>query len=278
MENNVSIVRAEDSQMSVFGSSSNFDTAQRMAKALCSSTIVPTAYQGTNNLANCIIALDIANRLNSNPLMIMQNLYVVHGMPSFSSKFLIACLNNCGKFSPIRYEFKGKEGSDDWSCRASAVDKQGEILYGAWVSIKMAKSEGWFSKNGSKWQTMPELMLQYRAAAFFQRVYAPEISMGLITREEFDDGVIIEDGIQSAPVTEDGGAIPADNKESLGIDGKNAAGSEETAAPGNGQGGDEQSQQGEGNGTNKGNDAPEPTPAPTKAPLGKQPTPSIFND
>mgnify|MGYP006988884269 CR=1 FL=1 len=86
MENNI-IVRADEAQMSVFGSKSNFETAQRMAQALCSSNIVPTAYQGSNNLANCIIALDIANRLGSNPLMIMQNLYVVHGNPSFSSKF-----------------------------------------------------------------------------------------------------------------------------------------------------------------------------------------------
>ena len=142
----------------------------------------------------------------------------------------------------------------------------------------MAKDEGWYGKNGSKWKTMPELMLQYRAAAFFQRVYAPEISMGLITREEFDDGVIIEEGIQSAPATDDNGAIPADDKESLGIDGKNAAGSEGTAAPSNGQGEGEQSQQGQGNGANSESHAPEPTPALTKAPLGKQPTPSIFND
>lgn len=273
MENNVSIVKAEEAQMSVFGSSANFETAQRMAKALCSSTIVPTAFQGQNNMANCIIALDIANRLGSNPLMIMQNLYVVHGMPAFSSKFLIATLNNCGKFSPIRYEFKGKEGTDDWSCRASAVDKQGEILTGAWVSIKMAKAEGWYSKNGSKWQTMPELMLQYRAAAFFQRVYAPEISMGLITREEYDDGVVIEETIPSAPVTADPTAIPADNKEQLGIDGNNASGSEPKPEPSNGSAEPQKSQESEGNDANTAS----PQPA-TKSPMGKQPTPSIFND
>lgn len=275
MENNVSIVKAEETQMSVFGSKSNFETAQRMAQALCSSTIVPQAFQGMNNLANCIIALDIANRLGSNPLMIMQNLYVVHGMPAFSSKFLIATLNNCGKFSPIRYEFKGKEGSDDWSCRASAVDKQGEILYGAWVSIKMAKSEGWYAKNGSKWQTMPELMLQYRAAAFFQRVYAPEISMGLITREEYDDGVIIEENIPSAPQTTDnGGAIPADNKESLGIDAQNGAESDKNANVESKQADGQQSQENEG----KAAESESPAPAPTKTPLGKQAMPSIFND
>ena len=281
MENNVSIVRADEAQMSVFGSKSNFETAQRMAQALCSSNIVPTSYQGPQNLANCIIALDIANRLGSNPLMIMQNLYVVHGNPSFSSKFLIACLNNCGKFSPIRYEFKGKVGTDEWSCRASAVDKQGEILCGAWVSIKMAKDEGWYGKNGSKWKTMPELMLQYRAAAFFQRVYAPEISMGLISREEYDDGVIIEENIPTAQpaAPADPSAIPAESKEemsiSTGTEGtqESAQESEQTASPANDIAQTQNTQQGADNGANSA-----PTPAGTRSPMGKQAIPSMFND
>jgi hypothetical protein len=82
----------------------------------------------------------------------------------------------------------GEEGTDDWGCYAYAIDKMtGEELQGPKVTIGMAKKEGWFSKTGSKWQTMPQLMLHYRAAAFFQRTYAPEISMGLMTSEEIQD-------------------------------------------------------------------------------------------
>ena len=51
----------------------------------------------------------------------------------------------------------------------------------------MVKAEGWDSKTGSKWKTMPEQMFKYRAAAFWQRAYAPEISMGLQTAEEAID-------------------------------------------------------------------------------------------
>src|SRR5690606_28728464 len=51
----------------------------------------------------------------------------------------------------------------------------------------MAHAEGWVSKNGSKWKTMPELMIRYRAAAFFGRLYAPEITMGMHTQEEVMD-------------------------------------------------------------------------------------------
>ncbi len=166
-----------------------FEITQRMAQMYQTSTIVPQSYAG--NIGNCAIAIDMAMRMNANPLMVMQNLYIVHGNPSFSSKFLIATINACGKFTPLRYEFKGKEDSDAWACRCYAYEisdrEHKEPLYGDWVSIGMAKVEGWSTKNGSKWRTMPGQMLRYRAAAFWQRVYAPEISMGFLTTEEYQD-------------------------------------------------------------------------------------------
>lgn len=189
--------------LQMFSSAENFALAQRMARVFTQSTIVPQVYQGDNAMGNVMIALDMAMRMNANPLFVMQNLHIIHGQPGWSSKFLVATINTCGKFkTPLRYEFRGKEDSDDWACRAYAVDNSGETLYGAWVSINTAKKEGWFSKNGSKWQTMPQLMLMYRAAAFFQRVYAPEVSMGLSTMEELEDtkGKVVD--VPSHEITE----------------------------------------------------------------------------
>ena len=51
----------------------------------------------------------------------------------------------------------------------------------------MAEAEGWTSKKGSKWLTMGDQMLRYRAAAFFARVYCPHALMGLKTVEEVKD-------------------------------------------------------------------------------------------
>ena len=53
--------------------------------------------------------------------------------------------------------------------------------------IDMAKAEGWLGKNGSKWKTMPQLMLRYRAASFFSSLNCPELTMGLYTKEEMQD-------------------------------------------------------------------------------------------
>lgn len=183
---NKELINTSDSML-VFGSETNFNNAQRMATALSKSNIIPANYQ--NNLPNCIIALEMANRIKMSPIMVMQNLYVVYGNPGWSSKFLIAALNCSGRFSPLRYEFRGTEGKDDWGCRAWATDNTGKELYGAWVDIAMAKAEGWYSKTGSKWKTMPQLMLQYRAGAFFARTFAPEIGMGMQTVEELRDTI-----------------------------------------------------------------------------------------
>lgn len=166
-----------------------FEVQQRMAKMYATSTIIPDAYKG--NIGNCVIAIDMAMRMNANPLMVIQNLYIVHGKPAFSSTFLIATINASGRFTPLRYEFKGKENTDSYACRAyayEASDKEHkDPLHGDWVSIEMAKKEGWFNKSGSKWSSMPNQMLRYRAAAFWQRVYCPEIAMGLMTAEEYQD-------------------------------------------------------------------------------------------
>lgn len=169
-----------------FGDLQSFELAQRAAKLLASSSLVPQQYQG--NIANCVIALEMAQRIGASALMVMQNLYVVHGRPAWSAQFMVAAFNQSGRFSAIRYEWQSTEGKDDWGCRAWAMEKStNERITGPLVTIKLAKAEKWYEKNGSKWQTMPQLMLMYRAASWFVRAYAPEITMGLHTADEITE-------------------------------------------------------------------------------------------
>lgn len=172
-----------ENQISSFGSKESFEHVQRVAGMFAKSDMVPKRYQ--NNIGNCVIAIEMANRMNANILMVMQNLDVIQGKPGWSSVFLIATLNSSGKFSPLRYEEDEQEGG---RTRAWAIDKvNNEKVFGAWVSMNMAKAEGWIDKAGSKWKTMPEVMRRYRAASFFTKQFAPEVSMGLQTIEEVID-------------------------------------------------------------------------------------------
>ena len=170
--------------MEVYSNKSNFELAQRIAKALSESSLVPTEYR--QNVPNCLIALEMANRIGCSPLFVAQNLYVIQGRPSWSSTFIIASINSCKRFSPLRFEVTG-EGMQR-QCVAWAVElRTGERLESPIVSMAMAKAEGWYDKNGSKWKTMPDLMLRYRSAAFFGRLYAPEMLLGMQAAEEVQD-------------------------------------------------------------------------------------------
>lgn len=165
-----------------FHSAEALNFLMEMSDLFSKSHLVPILYRA--NQANCAIAINMATRMGMDPMTVMQNLYLIQGKPSWSSQFLIACWNTCGRFSPIRYEWS----ADRKSCRAWSEDlKTGEKLLGTTITMAMAKAEGWLDKPGSKWKTMPEQMLMYRAAAFLCRAYAAEISLGIMTSEEAED-------------------------------------------------------------------------------------------
>lgn len=172
--------------MNVFSDAQSFETALRMADCLSKSTIVPKSYQG--NAGNCMIAIEMASRINTSPMMVMQNLYIVNGNPAWSSQWIISMINTSKRYkTELQYEFGYDEADGGLSCRAWAEDLQGHVVYGPKITMKMAEAEGWLNKSGSKWKTMPEVMIRYRAAAFFGRVNCPDMIMGIYSQDEIVD-------------------------------------------------------------------------------------------
>jgi hypothetical protein len=177
---------APDRTLSAFASEQNFISSQRMAKALAASSLMPKEYQG--NIPNVLIAMELASRIGVSVLMVAQNLDLIHNRPSWRATFLIATVNQCGRFTPLRFRWVGQEGTPSWGCRAVAKDRaSGDECVGSLITMALAKAEGWSEKGGSKWKTMPEQMLMYRAAAFWTRIYSPELSLGMHTSDEIID-------------------------------------------------------------------------------------------
>ena len=71
-----------DNESSIYQSQNSFEFAQRQAKSLCESNLVPQSYQGQKGLPNCLVALEMSKRMNLSPLTVMQNLNIIHGTPS----------------------------------------------------------------------------------------------------------------------------------------------------------------------------------------------------
>lgn len=190
VEKEIQVQVQPQTTLSVFSGEENFKNAMTMATQLSKSDMIPAVYK--NKPENCIIALELSNRLKLSPFLVMQNMYIVQGKPAWSSSFIISCINGSGRFAgPLRFEMDEKRTK----CRAWAIEKAtNEKLTGPLITMEMAQAEGWLGKNGSKWKTMPELMLRYRAAAFFGRLYCPEIINGMMTDDEVQD---------IRPITED---------------------------------------------------------------------------
>jgi len=173
-----------DSQKAVMTFKELMETSALLAK----STIVPVMYQ--NRPENCMIALDMASRMGLSPMVVMQNLYVIQGKPSWSGQAVASMIRANPMLRNVELHYVGTTGSDSWGAYVTAERvSNGKTLKGGTVTMAIAKKEGWFQKTGSKWQTMPEMMLAYRAYAWFGRMHTPELMMGLQTTEEVYDVV-----------------------------------------------------------------------------------------
>lgn len=158
----------------------------RLAERYANSSMVPDTYK--KNPDNCFVALELASRMDVSPVLVMQNLYIVQGKPSWSGQACKALIDGCGKFRDSEYIMTGNEDNGTRGCYLQAVNiRTGKTIRGTEINLKMALNEGWSAKNGSKWKTMPEQMLKYRAAAFFARTECPEVLMGFQTADDIED-------------------------------------------------------------------------------------------
>ena len=257
-ENHLAVKETAQQAVFNFFDPVQFDTMQRVCKMFANSELVPDMYKialvktdailpnaspderakaiakeemraEAKAMANCMIAVEMAQRIGASPLMIMQNMVIIYGRPSWSSKFLVATVNTCGRFNPLQYRFteKGMLGKVDYTeyekvwvngvnggkgyyknnaktstfdgtkvmdieCVAFTTAKGSDkALESSPISIRLAVQEGWYTKAGSKWPTMTRQMLMYRAASFWTNAYAPELSMGMKTEDEIRDIVDI---------------------------------------------------------------------------------------
>ena len=173
-----------ESESSIYHSADSFEFAQRQAKSLADSQLVPKQYQGQQGLSNCLVALEMSKRMNLSPLTVMQNLNVIHGKPYWSAQFIASTIMSCGRFSNFDYLVKGQGETLEVQCVATRLEDKTQVK-GTAVSMRMARMEGW-TKN-SKYTSMPELMLRNRAATFFGRQYIPDLLLGVQTSEEVVD-------------------------------------------------------------------------------------------
>lgn len=164
----------------------HFQAKYELATRLSRSSLIPRAY--FNKPEDVMVAMELSESMKMSLFVVLQNIDIIHGRPGWKSTFVLSAINASGRFaSRVKFEFTGERGKDTWGCRAYALEHDGTRCEGSWVTMKMARAEGWYDRKDSKWQTMPEQMLQYRAAAFFGRLHASDLLMGMQSTDEIID-------------------------------------------------------------------------------------------
>lgn len=180
----LALAEANNKNITLWNDTKAFNTTYKMAKILSQSTIIPQNYR--NKPGDCLVAIDMANRMAASPVFVMQNSQIVSGNFSWKGSACKSMIDGCGKYISSEYIEVGERDKDTWGYYLQAVDRNGKIVNGVAATIAMAKSEGWYARN-EKWKNMPELMLKYRCASFFAKTECPAVLMGFQTAEENQD-------------------------------------------------------------------------------------------
>jgi hypothetical protein len=180
------IVVRDEGEFSMLMDSGKFAQLQRIGTMYARSKMVPAHFQGDE--PSCMVAVQMAMRLNIDPFMFLQKTYVVGGKPGMEAPLVIALINTRGPFKgPVNWDLKRDDKGDVIECTAYATHRETGTVCSSTVTWKMVEAEGWSKKNGSKWLTLREQMFKYRSAAFLGRLYCPEVLMGMATADELVD-------------------------------------------------------------------------------------------
>lgn len=151
------------------------------------SGMVPKHYAGKPGA--CAIAEQMARRCGVDTFLFMQNTYEIGNKIGMEAKLAIALLNSSGRIKG-RIQWKLEGAGESRKCTASVIDAATGETISETVTWAMVEAEGWASKSGSKWKTMPEVMFKYRSAAFLVNIHYPDVKMGMYTVEELEDSIV----------------------------------------------------------------------------------------
>lgn len=172
----------DDSEFANWLDSSRFEHIWRIAKVFSETQMVPQAFQ--KKPADCMVAIQMAMRCGIDPMMFLQNSYVISGKPGIETKLAIAMLLKSGRIrGTITYACEGQ--GKDLQCTASCVMADtGELLEHTltWHTVERS---GWSAKDA--WKKDPQQMMQYRAAMRLIRSHFPDVLLGCYSKDELDD-------------------------------------------------------------------------------------------
>ncbi|MGC0364782.1 hypothetical protein ABH922_002766 [Rhodococcus sp. 27YEA15] len=166
-----------------------------LAEKLCNTQLVPTLYRGKANDATAAILYGA--ELGLNPIQSLQQIFVVHGMPSIYARTMVGLMKSKG------HKVWTEESTDESVTVSAQRHNESHIETSTWT-MERAERAGYVptidektgkhatNANGrlignEKYLKDPQAMLYAKAASEVCRKIAPDILLGIAyTREELE--------------------------------------------------------------------------------------------
>lgn len=162
--------------------SDRFNHLQRVAKLFASTDLVPPKFK--NNVGNCFVALQMALQSKINPMVFMQNCYIVSDRLALETKLAVSMLHNSGLIiGIIGYKLSGTKAEP--ACTAFVTLKSTGERIEHTLTWDTVVSNGWNSNK--PWRSDPQMMIMYRSAMRLIRAHFPDVLMGCYSVDEHDD-------------------------------------------------------------------------------------------
>lgn len=184
-DNNKKII--EENKKIVESCNNKEDVYQSKIMQIQHSNIIPKELHGKTKE---LVELQKFADYRKEPLVVLlNNILFIDGKMGWKSTYIISKINSATKrfLQPLNYRSIGEEGKPSFGKIAYTYDVKGNLMEGPAVTLDIAEKSGWTNKDNSSWNTIPELMLTYRAATFFGRIFCPDLFDGLHTSDELVD-------------------------------------------------------------------------------------------
>jgi hypothetical protein len=154
-----------------------FEMEMRLAELMARARLVPRELQGSP--ADCLQVIRLARRWQMDPFAVAQECSVIRGKLMVDGKLTAAVVNTRGNLKvPLSFEYSG-EGLQR-KVVVSGQRQTDEDLVTIDVVLENVQTDNIW------WKKQPDQQLAYHGARVWARRYAPELVLGVYSREEFN--------------------------------------------------------------------------------------------
>jgi hypothetical protein len=156
-----------------------FTAMFRLAEVMAAATTIPEAFH--EKPGDCLRVVELAHRCGQSPFALIDHCFITGGRFGMDGQGMASLINASSRIAgSLRYQYSGEGRDRSVTVRGRLLGEAEERTVVATIAQGLRDSKG----ARARWEADPDQMLAYYGARRWARRHAPEVAMGLYTRDE----------------------------------------------------------------------------------------------